>query len=191
MDTTRPSLLVRVKNPADTEAWRQFDALYRPILFHFARARGLPAAEAEDVTQQCLTEICGQIRRFRYDPAHGRFRQWLKTIVHRRVLNLLRSHRERQVDSSRLREQADSGESPEALFDRLWLQAHLKHCLELVRDDIQDATYRAFHEYVLEERPIEEVCRRLSMNRAQIYAIKWRVSKMVEERMKWITGGAD
>ena len=36
---TRASLLVRIRDPRDDEAWRQFLALYEPLLRAFARKR--------------------------------------------------------------------------------------------------------------------------------------------------------
>jgi hypothetical protein len=46
---TRASLLVRLRGPADREAWGQFVELYAPLLYGLARKRGLQDADAADV----------------------------------------------------------------------------------------------------------------------------------------------
>ena len=48
MAVTRASLLLRIRDPKDNAAWKEFDAIYRPMLQRFARTMGLGAADAED-----------------------------------------------------------------------------------------------------------------------------------------------
>src|SRR5262245_41353929 len=49
---TRASLLVRIRDPHDHEAWRQFVAIYAPLIHGFARSRGVQDADAADLTQE-------------------------------------------------------------------------------------------------------------------------------------------
>ena len=46
--TTRPSLLVRIRDARDAEAWREFVRLYSPLVYRFARRKGLQDADAAD-----------------------------------------------------------------------------------------------------------------------------------------------
>lgn len=52
MTTTRATLLARLKNRSDAEAWSQFQKLYAPLLYRYARGRGLSREDAEDVRDQ-------------------------------------------------------------------------------------------------------------------------------------------
>jgi RNA polymerase sigma-70 factor (ECF subfamily) len=56
---TRASLLWRLRNPEDQDAWDQFAILYRPVVFQLAIHRGMRNADAEDLAQQSngLTDI--------------------------------------------------------------------------------------------------------------------------------------
>jgi RNA polymerase sigma factor (sigma-70 family) len=186
--TTRPSLLIRIKDRRDSESWREFDAIYRPLLHRYARARGLDDAEAEDVTQHCLAAISGHISRFDYDPTKGRFKGWLKTLVNNRVRNLMRDRREQPAESQDFKRDQRREPLPEALFEELWMEEHLRHCLELVRGEVTEATYAAFQSHVIEERPVEEVCAALKMTANQLYKIKWRVTQKLEEKLKELLG---
>lgn len=54
---TRHSLLVRVRDPRDHEAWDQFARIYRPVAYRLARAHGLQDADAEELAQSVLMAI--------------------------------------------------------------------------------------------------------------------------------------
>jgi RNA polymerase sigma-70 factor (ECF subfamily) len=61
---TRPSLLLRIRDSADTEAWRQFADLYARVVYGYCRRRGLQDADAADVTQEVLAQVARSIRSF-------------------------------------------------------------------------------------------------------------------------------
>jgi RNA polymerase sigma-70 factor (ECF subfamily) len=184
MESTRASLLIRIRDRQNARAWEEFDSLYRPMLRRFARARGLDANEAEDVVQQCMAAIIGHIGQFDYDPGKGRFKGWLRTLVNNQVRNRLRRRGEQQADTQVFERDQQREGAPEELFDRIWLRDHLRHCLELIRRQVQRSTYLAFKAYVIEERPVEEVCRELNMTRNQVQLIKWRLTRMLAEKMR-------
>ena len=191
MDTTRPSLLLRIRNREDRAAWEAFDSIYRPMLSRFARARGLDDADAEDVVQQCMSAIHGHIDGFDYDPDKGRFKGWLRTLVNNRIRNLARDRREGRADTKTLENVPDAGDLPEDVFERLWMQEHLWHCLRQVREDVEETTFRAYELYVIEQRPIDAVCRELNLTANHVYTIKWRLTEKVSARMKELLEGAD
>ena len=45
---TRPSLIVRLKDRADDEAWFEFTEIYRPVILRLASRRGMQHADAEN-----------------------------------------------------------------------------------------------------------------------------------------------
>jgi RNA polymerase sigma-70 factor (ECF subfamily) len=96
---TRASLLIRLRDARDAEAWRQFAALYGPLIYRFGRRHHLQDADAADLTQDVLQSVSAAIGRLEYDPGRGSFRGWLFTIVHRRLADLL-ARQGRQVQAS-------------------------------------------------------------------------------------------
>ncbi len=188
MQTTRASLLVRIKDRRNSAAWREFDAIYRPMLHRFAMSRGLDDASADDVVQQCMTAIHEHIDGFEYDPAKGRFKGWLRTLVNNRVRNLLRDRHDRPAESQDFKRDQDREQSPEEAFDNLWMEEHLKHGLRMVREEIDEATFQAFQSYVMEEQPVEKVCEAMKISANQLYKIKWRVTQRLSEKMKELLG---
>ena len=81
--TTRPSLLIRVRDLSDGSAWAEFVEIYAPLIHRYARRRGLQDADAADIVQDVLREFARCVPRFSYDPQAGRFRGWLYTLTRR------------------------------------------------------------------------------------------------------------
>src|SRR5262245_23046407 len=92
---TRASLLVRLRDPRDEAAWKQFVELYTPLVYGYARKQGLQDADAADVSQEVLRAVAGSVGQLQYDPARGSFRNWLFTVVRRKLSNWRRSKRSR------------------------------------------------------------------------------------------------
>src|SRR3954447_11639453 len=95
--TTHPSLLVRLRDPRDHDAWATFVRLYAPLVYGFARRKGLQDADAADLTQEVLRGVHGSAARLDYEPPRGSFRGWLFTIAYRKLHDL----RARQARSAR------------------------------------------------------------------------------------------
>src|SRR3977135_2524821 len=88
MESTRASLLARIRDRDHSRAWSEFDAIYRPILFRFARSQGLAGTDAEEVAQLVLARVARRIGQFQYDPDRGRFRGWLWKLVAHQISDL-------------------------------------------------------------------------------------------------------
>src|SRR5690242_21948103 len=92
---TRASLLVRLRDPNDRAAWKEFVDLYLPVIYGYARKQGLQDADAVDLAQDVLTAVAGAIGRLEYDPNRGTFRRWLFTVVRRKLSYWRRAQRHR------------------------------------------------------------------------------------------------
>src|SRR5437764_4463245 len=73
----RMTLLGRISDPQDREAWSEFVALYGPCIFNFARRRLPQDEDAADVMQEVLSAVL----RGTYQRPKGRFQKWLLTIL--------------------------------------------------------------------------------------------------------------
>src|ERR1700757_513792 len=82
---TRASLLVRLRDPLDEAAWAEFVDLYAPLVYGYLRKQGLQDADAADLSQEVLGAVAGAVGRLDYDPRRGAFRNWLFTIVRRKL----------------------------------------------------------------------------------------------------------
>ena len=90
---TRASLLVRLRDPQDASAWTQFVRLYAPLVYGYARKQGLQDADAADLSQEVFGALASAVGNLDYDPRRGAFRNWLFTIVRRKLSNWRRRQR--------------------------------------------------------------------------------------------------
>ena len=61
---TRQSLIVKLRDPADSGAWSEFVALYEPLVYRLARRKGLQDADAKDLCQEVFRAVAGSIDRW-------------------------------------------------------------------------------------------------------------------------------
>jgi RNA polymerase sigma factor (sigma-70 family) len=183
---TRQSLLLRLKDGHDEPAWREFYALYQPLLFQYACARGLQPSDADDVCSDCLAAVVKQMPQFVYDRARGGFRRWLRTIAVRRIIDRMRSRGLPIADSGVLNQLPDDSEDTDEAWDREWKHQHLKHCLEHARAKVNDQTWQVFELLVDHNTPVADVCSQLEVTPNQVYKARTRVLELVRNRMKYL-----
>ncbi len=95
--STRASLLLRLCDSEDHEAWVEFVTLYEPVIYRLLRRHGLQDADARDVMQELLLAVSRSIDR--WDPAKegGSFRGWLRRVARNLVVNWLKQRGRRVV----------------------------------------------------------------------------------------------
>ncbi len=172
MDTTRASLILRIRDPNNSLAWREFYELYGPLIYRYGRAKGLSAEDAEDIRSQCMEAVVQQIGSFEYDKAKGGFKNWLRRLVHNKTVDLIRKRREKQADTQEMRAVVDGNPSPDEEWEKNWKKSHLRYCVEQIRKSLSENNFKAFWMLVFDERPVEEVCSILGMNANQVYKAK-------------------
>jgi RNA polymerase sigma factor (sigma-70 family) len=184
---TRPSLLVRIRDPQDAVSWRAFVELYTPPVLRYCRLRGLQDADAADVTQEVMAQVARSMRSFRYAPERGRFRDWLGTITRRKV--------NRHLTKRHLGTSGGGGSDlPEAInnprvieADPVWSAEFnaqiLRAALEKVRPLFGPATWNAFAGVWLEDRTAAETASALGVSLEAVYVAKSKVLKRLEEEV--------
>ena len=177
---TRASLLVRLRDPEDGAAWREFVDLYTPLVYGYLRKQGLQDADAADLSQEVLGAVAGAMGRFEYDSRRGAFRNWLFTVVRRRLLNW-RLTQDRQVTGSgdtgthELLEQRPSPELDEKVWDVEWEQRLFAWACAEVRREVNDATWQAFWQTAVEGRRGKDVAAELGMSGGAVYLARSRI----------------
>jgi RNA polymerase sigma-70 factor (ECF subfamily) len=190
---TQPSLLIRLRDADDAPAWSRFVDIYAPLVYDFARRRGLQDADAADLTQEVLAAVARAVRHFDYDPARGSFRGWLFTVVVNKF-RTLRERLQRQPGSGAPAAQQLLQEIPAATEDQEWDQEYHKRLFawaaQQVQTAVEEKTWQAFWQTsVLAVRP-QDAARQLRLSVAAVYMAKSRVLARLKELIHEVQGEA-
>jgi len=180
---TRPSLLVRIRDKSDAQAWEEFFNLYSPLLFSYAHDRGLSHEDAEDICASCYTTLVQKISEFEYDRNNSGFRAWLRTLVQRRVIDLYRKKQHASAHSCELERIVDQGESPDEAWERNWRVHHIRYCVAQVGKRVEASTLEVFRMLTELDLTVPEICDRMGMNPDRVYQIKSRMLKLIRQEL--------
>jgi RNA polymerase sigma-70 factor (ECF subfamily) len=188
---TQPSLLVRLKDARDREAWERFVDLYAPLVYAFVRKRGLQDADAADLTQDVLRQVASAAKSLIYDPRRGSFRSWLFTVVRNRLTDHWRSAARREVgsgDSDQWRRMSEqlATESDSAEWDAAYERQLLEYAARQVRADFSEATWSAFWQTAVEGREGRAIAEELGLSVAAVYLARGRVMNRLKEQVRWL-----
>ena len=182
---TRPSLLLRVRDSSDTGAWAEFVDLYTPLIFAYARKRGMQDADAADLAQDVLLNVSNAIGGFDYDRGIGAFRAWLFRIAGNRMKNIIAAGKIRPQASgdSRVHWQLQniSDEEDEQIWEREYQQRTFEWAADRVRTEFKETTFKAFWKTSVDQLPIERVARELSLSSGAVYIARSRVTRRLRE----------
>ena len=186
---TKASLPVRIRDHADRDAWARFVDIYGPLVYGFVRKKGLQDADAVDLMQDVLRSVAGAIGRLEYDPAKGRFRGWLFTIVQNRLRNELKakSRRENAAGDSAVDAVLNS-EPADADWRSEWDGDHRRQLFAWasgqVQAEVNECTWRAFRRTAVDGASGKEVAQELEMTVAAVYLAKSRVMARLKELVR-------
>ena len=182
---TRQSLIQRLPDAADIDAWDRFVEIYEPLLFRLARAKGLQAADAEDFVQEVLTAVSKAIGRWVADENRGKFRVWLFRIAQNLAANFLTRPKHKRWGSgdsqvAKLLNElpANPGLSSE-LFRREYQRELFRWAAEKVREQVSETQWKAFWLTSVENQAIAEVAIELQMSVGSIYIARSRITARI------------
>ncbi len=188
-DSTRATLLQRLRDGADARAWDQFFESYWPAIFACARQRGCTDDTAQDIVQEVMLKVFQQRDIFKYDPARGRFRDWLRTVVRTQIAEYRRRpsarihpHGANSDNSPPEPEAADA--TPDEAWERAFEHGILAVVLDAVRSESDPREYLAFELLCLAELSGNETARVTGLSRNAAY----KASRRVMAKLKALVG---
>jgi RNA polymerase sigma-70 factor (ECF subfamily) len=183
MHTTSISLLERLRQPGQAEAWARFVQLYTPLLLYWARRTGLQAQDAADLVQDVFAVLLVKLPEFTYD-RNKSFRAWLRTVA----FNKWRDRARRRAIPAVGAGEADLSELtvPDGV-NEFWESEHrqrlVARALEIMREQFQPTTWQACWEHVAQGRPATEVAAQLGISENAVYIARSRVLRRLRKEL--------
>jgi len=184
---TRPSLLIRVRDPADQAAWQEFVEIYRPVILRLAQHKGMQAADAEDIAQEVLVAVAKALEQREHDLKRAKFRTWLHRVANNIILDALtrgKPHRGAGGSSPQAAlSQKESRNGPDSDLLRLEYRREVfRWAARQVRNEFRRETWDAFWSTYIEGRPVEAVAKELAKDPGAIYAVRSRVMRRIRKK---------
>ena len=184
MNDTRQSLLLRAQT-GEENAWKDLIDLYRPLIIGWLNRQGVPAVDLEDLSQDVLLTVVKHLPNFEHSGNRGAFRSWLRTIVCSRTTDYWRATGTSTQASggsgatAALQQIAD----PDSALNRQWDEAHDRYVLgcllDLVDEEFEPNTLKAFRRLALDGASGAEVAGELGLSVAAVYVAKSRVLQRI------------
>lgn len=200
VEATRSSLLEQIKNPAAQGAWEEFYRMYWAVVVNYAQKQGLDPTGAQDVLQETMVALLQLLPEFKYDPRRGKFRNFLLTIVHRKVLAARRRAATQRLVSFETASYEDALAPAEVLVDEQsplpsqaleneWRASIQDEAFRRVRSDpsIQGRTWQVFQTYVIEQQSATDVAKSFGLAENAVYQIKNRILRRLREEVDCLT----
>jgi RNA polymerase sigma-70 factor (ECF subfamily) len=180
---TRMTLLDRLRDPQDQEAWAEFVRLYGPLVFTFARRRLPQDEDAADVLQEVLSAVM----RGTYHRPHGRFQKWLVTVLLNQIRDFHAARARRCEVSGGTTVSERLQQAPSRSDEEEWDQDRKRHLLRVAAEHVQARTnpihWDVFVRTALHNQSGQEVARALNVSLTNVYAIKSRVMKGIKDEI--------
>jgi len=195
---TRHSLILRLSDRDDADAWDQFTSIYEPLVYRLARAKGFQDADAREISQEVLIAVSGAIERWQPDAELGRFRDWLFRIARNLMINFMTRPLHQSIASGEsqiaaLLEQSASPDCSESsTFDLEYRREIFRWAAEQVQREVKDVTWQAFWLTSAEQTSISEVSDQLGISVGAVYIARSRMRVRLREKVAlWdqATGG--
>jgi RNA polymerase sigma factor (sigma-70 family) len=182
---TRESLILRLPSSQDALAWREFIAIYEPLIIRFAGRRGLQEADAREIAQNVLIAVAKSVDRWQPDRERGRFRAWLFRIARNQLINWIskqatQATSARALDGSAL-EQFPSEDYRAAEIELEYRREMFRVAAAQARDSFSASTWDAFWRTAVLAESVDSVAASLELSPGAVYIARSRVTSKIRD----------
>jgi RNA polymerase sigma-70 factor (ECF subfamily) len=187
MQQTSASLLERLRDRSDSEAWGRMVDLYTPMIRSWIGRYELAEAEVDDLSQTVMAAVVANLPSFRHNGRVGAFRNWLRKIAVNSARQKFRTDRNSADSPGGSAFLASLGklDDPDSDLSRIWDQAHDAHVLRMLlswaESDFEPKTWQAFRRQVFDQVKPKTVADELEMTVSAVLVAKSRILKRLRE----------
>lgn len=182
---TRASLVFRLRDRDDVDAWSDFTNNYGPMLYRFVLSRGLQDADALDLVQDVMRSVGVAIGRLEYQKEKGGFRAWLFTITRNRLATYFRKQNKIGVTANDTAQIELLKQHPacDIELSQNWDLEHQRKlaadAMRLLRPSIEPNTWAAFELTAIKGLSAADAGRQIGISTGAIYVARSRVTAKI------------
>ena len=186
---TRMSLICRLQDPADIEAWDEFLEMYSTVVRRVARCRGMQSADSDNLVQEVMLKVAQSITGWLECEERGRFRPWLVRIAKNAAVDFFRLRASRPWDTmgSEVEEAPYETTKPceiATLIDLEYDRALFDWASKQVTESVEPKTWQAFWLTHVEGLSVQQAAEQLGVRVANIYFGRSRVMARLRELVR-------
>ena len=188
--TTQVSLILRLRNASDADAWEQFISIYHPLIWSTAKRLQMSDADAHDACQNTLFRLSQVVHQWSPDKENSNFRGWLFRVSRNCMLREFEKNKKQigvaitfggEQFLNQLAEDPDESESKFQLELRRQLFAV---AIEAVEPLIKPLYWDAFRLSYIENKGIKETAELLKTDVQTVYVARHRVLNQIRDEVK-------
>ena len=186
---TRLTLLEKIRDKHDNDAWADFTFYYRKYIYNITRRMGLNHHDAEEVVQTVIIKSWDKLPDFQYDSKKGRFRGWLCRVTGNAVKTYYRDHKKRFVEYDALEpEQAASHfetftESEiDILADQEWEQYIPELAWKNIENSFEVNVRQVFY-LIKAKMAVSDIAKKIGIAESSVYVYKKRIQDKLHPEM--------
>ena len=193
---TRVTLISRLRDNYDSDAWEDFVTQYKPYIYAVVLQTTKEKNDRDDIVQNVLLILWKSLPKFEYQPGQCKFRTWMKVIIRNEMTRHSKKNTRHTNDierhsQQRLVDDIDDIQTAEIdrIADREWELYISNLAWDKVSNEYSGKVAECF-EMFLKGESIENICTKLDIKQNTAYIFRQRVKKslrreilLLEERL--------
>ena len=186
--TTRQTLIVRIKNRDDEQAWSEFVSYYRSFIRVILKYLNVSENDIEDLAQDVLLKIWKALEKLNFDSERARFRTWMTAVIRNAVIDFQRA-KKRKIKTVDSDNPLDAEKFPldndefTQIVDKEWRVHITNMALDNIRSSFSGNAMEVF-EMHLNQASIAEIAKSLNLAESSVYKLRKRVEEKLFEEVK-------
>lgn len=168
----------------DEISWDNFHRIYSPLIRSCGSHWGLNELECDELVQEVMICFFNNSHAFIYDRTKGSFRSYLRTVARNSVFSILKKRSD--WDEERDSQEKFLDYAFDEKWDSEWHNYLFTESLKILKDEMEDISYRSFCMYVLEEKSPAQVASALGISVNAVYVNKCRALEHLRRSVRML-----
>ncbi|MCH2205488.1 MAG: sigma-70 family RNA polymerase sigma factor [Lentisphaerales bacterium] len=181
-DNTRETLLIKLKNQYNENAWEEFAEIYRGFIWSILIKMNVSPSDIDDLVQDILLKAWKNLPKFDYQRSRGKFRNWLGLVVS----NTARTYFRNKNTTSRILGSLDTEDQMSPEIEKLttdeWQKFISNKAWESVSKTLTDPVRECF-ELISQGMNLKEVGEKTGFNYNTVCVYKKRIINKISREI--------